>query len=379
MAEKGFSELDNMEDLVYTAIQAESGVRWGGYKRELITQNLSMLEESIVVCSVCAGIMHSACSIKGGLAQVCESCVGEDTAHQPVGPIRAIVAKLGCRCPLLDRDCEWTGTLGSMVHHMSECNQFIVQCPYIKYGCKRELKRGELEKHRKETKEFHTEVLSIFMADKVERLEEEKKQQTAVIQRIEEEKKQQTAVIQKLESALDEFIQMKDYFKLNGIVWTVVNRHDIINKIYQLRSQPQTAVANQENLNAANYTGDAIYSQWNGTVLQGPRFVIHTFYYFYPTLTTQVNPNATLTISSYNIAQCTQYVQWPFTGKCKIVLVNQENPEDSWIYEKENFQVQNGGSFQINLPFDTLLDEKYNKDGTFVFRIFINPFCQNFQ
>ena len=365
MAEKGFSELDNMEDLVYTAIQAESGVRWGGYKRELITQNLSMLEESLVVCSVCAGIMHSACSIKGGLAQVCESCVGEDTAHQPVGPIRAIVAKLGCRCPLLDRECEWTGTLGSMVHHMSECNQFIVQCPYIKYGCKRELKRGELEKHRKEAKEYHTEVVSIFMADKVERLEEEKKQQTAVIQ--------------KLESALDEFIQMKDYLKLNGIVWTVVNRHDIINKIYQLRGEPQTAVANQANLNTLNYTGDAIYSHWNGTVLQGPRFVIHTFYYFYPTLTTQVNPTAILSIMSHNIGQCTQFVQWPFTGKCKIVLVNQENPEDSWIYENDNFQVQNGGNFQINIPFDTLLDEKYNKDGTFVFRIFINPFCQNLQ
>ena len=199
------------------------------------------------------------------------------------------------------------------------------------------------------------------MADKVERLEEEKKQQTVIIQ--------------KLESALDEFIQMKDYLKLNGIVWTVKNRHDVINKIYELRGQqPQTAVA--VNTNRVNYTGDAMHSNWDGTTLQGPRFIIHTFYYFYPMLTFQLNPSATLSIQSYNIGQPTQYVTWPFCGKCKIVLVNHENKEDSWIHENTNFQVQNGGTYvPVNIPFDTLLDEKYNKNGTFELRIFINPFC----
>ena len=299
MAAKSCSKLDIMEQLVYTAVQGETSGKWGGYKRELITQNLTMLEESLVVCSICAGIMHNACSIEGGLAQVCESCMEDDTTNQPVGLIRTIVAKLGCRCPLLDRECEWIGTLSGIVQHMGECDQFIVQCPYIKYGCKGQLKRGELETHRKDAKEYHTEVVSVFMADKVEKLEEEKKQQTVIIQ--------------KLESALDEFIQLKDYLKLNGIVWTIGNRYDVINKIYQLRGQPQTAVPVQAN--PKNYTGDAIFSNWDGVNLQGPRFLIHTFYYFYPILSIQSDPNATLSITSLDIRQCGQYIQWPFTGK----------------------------------------------------------------
>ena len=144
MAAKGCLELDCMEELIYTytAVEGEGISKWGGYKRELITQNLSMLEESLVMCSLCAGVMRDACSVRSGLAQVCEDCVGDDTTHRPLGPTRGIVAKLGSRCPLLDRECEWIGTLGTIEQHMSECSQFIVQCPYIKYGCKSQLKRG---------------------------------------------------------------------------------------------------------------------------------------------------------------------------------------------------------------------------------------------
>ena len=97
--------------------------------------------------------MHETCSIKRGLAQVCESCVGEEDSHQ-IASIRSTISKLVCKCPLSERGCDWEGTLGGLVEHMKECNELIVQCPYIKYGCKEECKRGKLEEHRKEAKEY---------------------------------------------------------------------------------------------------------------------------------------------------------------------------------------------------------------------------------
>ncbi|KAI6647283.1 TNF receptor-associated factor 4-like [Oopsacas minuta] len=359
MAEKR-SQLDKIEDLIYITT-AGTCFKRGGYKMELVIQNLSSLEESLVVCSVCEGIMHNTCSIKGGLAQVCESCVGKETNHQLVGSIRSMIAKISCKCALSERGCEWEGTLGGLVQHLEECDQFILQCPYIKYGCKKELKRGELENHRKEAKEYHTEVVSVFMADKVERLEEEKRQQTIKIE--------------KLESALNEFIQIKDYLKVNGIIWTIKDRHAIVNKIYNLRGQPEIAIAGKVNPYTANYGGDANYSNWNGTNVQGPRFVVHSFYYLYPQLTIQKIPNADLVLQSYNIGECVQYVQWPLTGKCTLILINQINAEDSWTFTIDKFQITNNGyrSEITNIPFDILLDEKYNKDNTLILKILIDP------
>ena len=61
--------------------------------------------------------------------------------------------------------------------------------------------------------------------------------------------------------------------------------------------------------------------------------------------------------------------------KCEIILVNQIDVKDSWTYTKDNFQVENGGNVNIaDIPFDVLLDEKYNKDNTFVIKILIDPF-----
>ena len=232
MAEKRVSKLDKIEDLIFVDTR-ETSYKWGGYKKELVTQNLTVLEESIFVCSVCRGIMHETCSIKGGLAQVCESCVGEEDSHQPIASIRSTISKLVCKCALSERGCDWEGTLEWLVEHMKECNEFVVQCPYIKFGCKEECKREKLEEHRKEAKEYHTEVVSIFMADKVDQQAVRIDQQAVRID-------QQAAKIQELEAVVNEFSYLKNYLKQNGTVWTILNRHAIVNKMHLLRGEPET-------------------------------------------------------------------------------------------------------------------------------------------
>eukprot|EP00800_Vazella_pourtalesii_P008263 TRINITY_DN218_c0_g1_i2.p1 TRINITY_DN218_c0_g1~~TRINITY_DN218_c0_g1_i2.p1 ORF type:complete len:394 (-),score=65.96 TRINITY_DN218_c0_g1_i2:5-1186(-) len=392
MAEKRISNLDRIEDLVFVNTR-ETSYRWGGYKKELVTQNLTALEETLFVCSVCRGIMYETCSIKGGLAQVCESCIGEEVSHHPVASIRSTISKLVCKCALYERGCEWEGRLGGLVEHMEECNEFIVQCPYIKYGCKRECKRGNLEEHRKEAKEYHTEVVSVFMADKVDSLEKEKKEQAVRIQEQAVRIEQQAAKIQKIDVVVREFSFLKDYLKLNGIIWTITNRNVIVNRIHQLLGEPQIATGTARDNTV--HGGDANYSLWNGTNAQGPRFVVHSFYHLYPILTIQSTPNARLNLQvmphqnnqygmqvkgqyqQHNVMKCmSNTIIWPLTGKCEIILVNQTNPEESWKFTMDNFQVQNAGNVNItNIPFEVLLDEKYNKDNTFVLKILIDPFC----
>ena len=399
MAEKRVSKLDRVEDLVFVNTR-ETSYQWGGYKKELVTQNLTALEEHLFVCSVCRGIMHETCSIRGGLAQVCESCIGEEGSYQPIASIRSTISKLVCKCALSERGCDWEGTLGGLTEHMEECSEFIVQCPYIKYGCKKECKRGELETHRKEAKEYHTEVVSVFMADKVDSLEKDKKEQVIRIDQQAVRIDQQAAKIQEFEAIVKEFSHLKDYLKLNGIVWTITNRDGIINRIHRLRSEPQTATGKLHDNTV--HGGDANYSQWNGTTAQGPRFVVHSFYYLYPILTVQTVPIADLSLQMKNAIQSLQAVSqqlyqynpysqqyeqynnhieytnniiWPLTGKCEVILVNQTNPEKSWKFTKDNFKVQNGGIVNItNIPFDVFLDEKYNKDNTLVLKILIDPF-----
>ena len=375
MAEKRVSKLDRVEDLVFVNTrERETSYQWGGYKKELVTQNLTALEEHLFVCSVCRGIMHETCSIRGGLAQVCESCVGEEGTHQPVASIRSTISKLVCKCALSERGCNWEGTLGGLEEHMEECSEFIVQCPYIKYGCKKECKRGELETHRKEAKEYHTEVVSVFMADKVDSLEKDNKEQVIRIDQQAVRIDQQAAKIQELEAVVNEFRYLKDYLKLNGIVWTITNRDAIVNKIHQLRGEPQTATGTTHDNTV--HGGDANISQWNGTTVQGPRFVVHSFYYLYPILTIQTIPNANLMLQHHNVlGNISQYEQWPLTGKCEVILINQTDVEDSWRITKEFQVVDANGNVNItNIPFDVLLDEKYNKDNTLVLKILINPF-----
>ena len=375
MAEKRVSKLDRVEDLVFVNTR-ETSYKWGGYKKELVTQNLTALEENLVVCSVCRGIMHETCSIRGGLAQVCESCVGEEGTHQPIASIRSTISKLVCKCALSERGCNWEGTLGGLAEHMEECSEFIVQCLYIKYGCKKECKRGELETHRNEAKEYHTEVVSVFMTDTVDSLVKEKKEQVIRIEQQAVRIDQQAAKIQELKAVVNEFRYLKDYLKLNGIVWTITNRDAIVNKIHQLRSEPRSARGTGKLHDNTVHGGDANYSQWDGTTVQGPRFVVHSFYYLYPILTIQTIPNANLMLQHHNVlGQISQCTQWPLTGKCEVILINQTDIEDSWRITEEFQIVGASGNVNItNIPFDVLLDEKYNKDNTLVLKILIDPF-----
>ena len=95
------------------------GGDYGGYRKDILTENLTEKKKSVLICTVCKGIMKEACISTSG-EQFCSCCVesiskGLDTA------IRKTINSLKCCCPLIERGCKWLGTLEDCENHLDTC------------------------------------------------------------------------------------------------------------------------------------------------------------------------------------------------------------------------------------------------------------------
>ncbi|KAI6661204.1 TNF receptor-associated factor 4-like [Oopsacas minuta] len=145
MAEK-LTDSEGREDLVY--IKTEDG-SYRGWRVDLLIDKLSSkMEEKILLCSSCKGMLRDACLYEGDLR--CGVCIPEGVAWQPVIMNREIVSDKMISCPLKKRGCEWSDTVSTVIHHLEECEFFPVLCPL---GCvclegERKGKVLKLEKRR---------------------------------------------------------------------------------------------------------------------------------------------------------------------------------------------------------------------------------------
>ena len=122
--------------------------KYGGYRIDIITENLNERDKVGFICTICEGIMKEACTSSSG-EQFCSCCrnisSGKETSNVPV---RKMINTLKCSCPLIERGCKWLGTLKDCENHLDTCGHVRVAC---KLMCGVVLRRDELEKHEKET------------------------------------------------------------------------------------------------------------------------------------------------------------------------------------------------------------------------------------
>ncbi|KAI6661195.1 TNF receptor-associated factor 4-like isoform X1, partial [Oopsacas minuta] len=127
MAEK-LTDSEGREDLVY--IKTEDG-SYRGWRVDLLVDNLSSkLEEKLLLCAFCNGLLRDACFYQEELR--CGVCIPEGVAWQPVKMNREIVSDKMISCPLKKRGCEWSDTVTTAMDHLEECEFFPVLCPL---GC----------------------------------------------------------------------------------------------------------------------------------------------------------------------------------------------------------------------------------------------------
>ena len=71
-----------------------------GWRVDLLVEKLSSkLEEKVLLCSCCNGLLRDACLCNGAL--MCQVCIPEDTVVQPVVMYREIVNEKMVSCLLL--------------------------------------------------------------------------------------------------------------------------------------------------------------------------------------------------------------------------------------------------------------------------------------
>ena len=118
---------------------------YGGYSKDILTENLTEREKDILICTVCNVIMKEA-SISEIGEQFCSCCCvyGRKT---PNLAIMKTINLLKCSCPLIERGCKWLGTLEGCENHLDTCGYVYKEC---KLKCGEVLRREELESHEKE-------------------------------------------------------------------------------------------------------------------------------------------------------------------------------------------------------------------------------------
>ena len=124
------------------------GWGYGGYRIDILTENLNERDKVGFICTICEGIMKEACTSSSG-EQFCSCCrnihSGKEISNVTV---RKMINTLKCCCPLIERGCKWLGTLEDCENHLDTCGYVYVLC---KLKCGVVLIRNELEKHEKET------------------------------------------------------------------------------------------------------------------------------------------------------------------------------------------------------------------------------------
>ena len=97
---KEFSE----DNLLY--VTSEDGSSKGWRVHLLVEELSSKVEEKVLLCSCCNGLLRDACLCNGAL--MCQVCIPEDTVVQPVVMNREIVNEKMVSCLLLHLvDCYW--------------------------------------------------------------------------------------------------------------------------------------------------------------------------------------------------------------------------------------------------------------------------------
>ena len=126
-------------------VRTEGG-KYRGYKKDILTENLSERDNAIFVCPRCQGILRELCISTDG-EQFCSCCKKEGEQTNFNIHMNNMVLCFKCTCPLMVRGCGWLGTVGDCENHLDTCGYVQETC---KLKCGVVLQRNDLVTHEKE-------------------------------------------------------------------------------------------------------------------------------------------------------------------------------------------------------------------------------------
>ena len=111
-----------------------------GYRTDYLLTELTELENNLVICPECRGIMREA--VLSSSSITCRQCAESDEA-KPFQKVRDSIANLEIGCPL-QRDCDWKGILSEAEEHLMTCAYLLVECSL---GCQEVMMKSEVNNH----------------------------------------------------------------------------------------------------------------------------------------------------------------------------------------------------------------------------------------
>ena len=122
--------------------------KYGGYRQDILIEELTDKDKAIFICTVCKGIMFGASLTNEG-NQVCYRCYNfwANNSH-PNETARTMISSLSCLCPLSERGCNWQGNLENCMSHLDTCGYVYKSC---KLECGVVLPRDECKTHMYES------------------------------------------------------------------------------------------------------------------------------------------------------------------------------------------------------------------------------------
>ena len=116
---------------------------YGGYKDELLKEEIPSYFKGFVICNRCEGIMRDASGIGDPQVFMCESCAQGERIN-PLTSNREVINNLIIWCPLKSRGCEWEGNISSSETHLDTCVYLYKECDI---SCGAVVRRIDMESH----------------------------------------------------------------------------------------------------------------------------------------------------------------------------------------------------------------------------------------
>ena len=131
---------DNTDELLYVKLTKKDAIKYCGYRKNYLSQNLSEMEQELAVCKVCTGILREPSLYKSNTT--CLVCSEMSEELNSVKGIQTSVSKLDIKCPTL-RDCNWNAKLSEASGHLEICLCSLIECN----KCKQVVQRREKINH----------------------------------------------------------------------------------------------------------------------------------------------------------------------------------------------------------------------------------------
>ncbi|KAI6651543.1 TNF receptor-associated factor 6 [Oopsacas minuta] len=183
----------------------------GGYRKDLLIKELTELEEKMLICRVCGGVMREECFKQH-----------DDSHSEGVDPgvVGETVAELRIQCPLHTHGCIWVDVIPKVQQHFEHCVYRAKSCVYSEYGCKTLIQRGKIDSHLKESCNEHMLQLLEQVKKCTLKLDSSNIKIEALTVRnleLESSLKQQTRLL----AAQIEAVKLSNRIRADGVSWVV--------------------------------------------------------------------------------------------------------------------------------------------------------------